>query len=106
MKTPGKWLASILFFVSSASFADATSDFTLLLDEHWEWRMASSPVMASMLGDRRYNDQWPDNSLAAIEQRHNETRDLMHCQQMTSSTTSCSDGSCRMMSTSIRSIAT
>lgn len=77
MKTPGKLLAALLFFVSSASFADATSDFTSLLDEHWEWRMASSPVMASMLGDRRYNDQWPDSSLAAIEQRHNETRDFL-----------------------------
>jgi len=77
MKTPGKLLAALLFFVSSASFADTTSDFTLLLDEHWEWRMATSPVMASMLGDRRYNDQWPDSSLAAIEQRHNETRDFL-----------------------------
>jgi len=77
MKTPGKLLAALLFFVSSASFAGAISDFTLLLDEHWEWRMATSPVMASMLGDRRYNDQWPDSSLAAIEQRHNETRDFL-----------------------------
>jgi uncharacterized protein (DUF885 family) len=77
MKTPGKLLAALLFFISSASFADATSDFTSLLDEHWEWRMATSPVMASMLGDRRYNDQWPDSSLAAIEQRHKETRDFL-----------------------------
>ena len=77
MKTPGKLLASLFFFVSSASFADATSDFTSLLDEHWEWRMASSPVMASMLGDRRYNDQWPDDSLDAIEQRHVATRDFL-----------------------------
>jgi prolyl oligopeptidase len=77
MKTPVKVLAALLFFVSSASFADATSDFTMLLDEHWDWRMASSPVMASMLGDRRYNDQWPDISLDAIEQRHNETRDFL-----------------------------
>ena len=39
--------------------------------------MASSPVMASALGDRRYNDQWPDNSLNAIEQRHTDTRDFL-----------------------------
>ena len=77
MKTPGKLLAALLFFTSSASFADTTSEFATLLDEHWEWRMATSPVMASMLGDRRYNDQWPDGSLAAIEQRHNETRDFL-----------------------------
>ena len=77
MKTPVKVLAALLIFASSASFADATSDFTTLLDEHWEWRMATSPVMASMLGDRRYNDQWPDNSLDAIEQRHVEVRDFL-----------------------------
>ena len=39
--------------------------------------MATSPVMAAMLGDRRYNDQWPDSSLAAIEQRHDATRDFL-----------------------------
>ncbi len=77
MKTPVKVLAALLIFASSASFADATSDFTTLLDEHWEWRMATSPVMASVLGDRRYNDQWPDNSLDAIEQRHVEVRDFL-----------------------------
>lgn len=77
MKTPVKVLAALLIFASSASFADATSDFTTLLDEHWEWRMATSPVMASMLGDRRYNDQWPDNSLDAIELRHVEMRDFL-----------------------------
>jgi prolyl oligopeptidase len=77
MKTPGKLLAVLLFFTSSASFADTSSDFTTLLDEHWEWRMATSPVMASMLGDRRYNDQWPDNSLDAIERRHDQTRDFL-----------------------------
>lgn len=77
MKTPGKLLAALLFFTSSASFADATIDFATLLDEHWEWRMATSPVMASMLGDRRYNDQWPDDSIDAIEQRHVDTRDFL-----------------------------
>jgi uncharacterized protein (DUF885 family) len=77
MKTPVKLLAALLIFAPGASFADATSDFTTLLDEHWEWRMATSPVMASVLGDRRYNDQWPDNSLDAFEQRHVEVRDFL-----------------------------
>jgi uncharacterized protein (DUF885 family) len=77
MKTPVKMLAALLFFASSASFGDVTGDFAALLDEHWEWHMATSPVMASMLGDRRYNDQWPDGSLDAIEQRHDQTRDFL-----------------------------
>jgi uncharacterized protein (DUF885 family) len=70
-------LASLLLLASSASFADASSDFTTLLDEHWEWRLVSSPVMASRLGDRRYNDRWTDMSLDAIEQRHVETREFL-----------------------------
>jgi len=39
--------------------------------------MANSPVMASRLGDRRYNDQWSDDSLAAIDERHVETREFL-----------------------------
>jgi len=74
MTTSKYLLASLLLLSSAASFADANGDFATLLDEHWEWRMANSPVMASRLGDRRYNDQWPDDSLAAIEERHAETR--------------------------------
>ena len=69
--------ALLLLLSSSASFADASSDFETLLDEHWEWRMANSPVMASRLGDRRYNDQWSDDSLDAIEGRHVATREFL-----------------------------
>ncbi len=59
---------------SGAALADATSDFQALLDEHWEWTLANSPVMASMMGDRRYNREWGDNSLAAIEKKHVEAQ--------------------------------
>ncbi|MDH5617479.1 MAG: DUF885 domain-containing protein [Gammaproteobacteria bacterium] len=59
---------------AGAALADATSDFQALLDEHWEWTLANSPVMASMMGDRRYNREWGDNSLAAIEKQHVETQ--------------------------------
>jgi len=33
--------------------------------------------MASMMGDRRYNQEWGDQSLGAINQRHNEARDFL-----------------------------
>ncbi len=59
---------------TGAALADATSDFQALLDEHWEWTLANSPVMASMMGDRRFNREWGDNSLAAIEKKHVETQ--------------------------------
>jgi uncharacterized protein (DUF885 family) len=71
------FLATLLMASTSASLADADEDFRVLLDEHWEWQMSTSPVMASTLGDRRFNDQWPDQSLAAIEARHFETRDFL-----------------------------
>jgi prolyl oligopeptidase len=63
--------------VSATSHADAAGDFKALLDEHWEWTLRNSPVLASSLGDRRYNDQWPDRSLSAIARRHDETREYL-----------------------------
>lgn len=37
-----------------------------LLAEHWEHTLRNSPEFASMLGDRRYNDQVSDVSAAAV----------------------------------------
>ncbi|HET9620921.1 MAG TPA: DUF885 domain-containing protein [Kofleriaceae bacterium] len=37
-----------------------------LLEEHWQYALKRNPEMASAQGDRRYNDQWTDRSLAAI----------------------------------------
>ena len=65
------WLSLSL---AGTAFADATTDFHTILDEHWEWTLANSPVMASSMGDRRYNQEWGDYSLAAIEQDHVETQ--------------------------------
>jgi uncharacterized protein (DUF885 family) len=70
-------LTWLLLTSSSAAFADATADFNALLDEHWAWTLANSPVMASMMGDRSHNQDWGDQSLSAIEQRHIETRDFL-----------------------------
>jgi prolyl oligopeptidase len=70
-------LAALLLTASTATIADAATDFAALLDEHWEWTLASDPLQASRLGDRRYNDQWPDQSLDAFERRHEETREFL-----------------------------
>lgn len=77
MKTTKIVLTTLLVSMSSASYANASSEFTTLLDEHWEWQLAASPTMASQLGDRRYNDQWPDQNLQAIEQRHDDIREFL-----------------------------
>ena len=77
MKTTRIAFTLLLLGACGSALADATSDFKALLDEHWEWRLANSPVMASMLGDRRFNQDWGDSSLAAIEQRHKERREFL-----------------------------
>jgi uncharacterized protein (DUF885 family) len=48
-----------------------------LFDAEWEHAMEASPTWASQLGDRRYNDQWPDLSLTAIEREHQHARDAL-----------------------------
>ncbi len=77
MKTPGYWLAILLILTSSAAFADATADFALLLEDHWEARLANNPLEASRNGDRRFNDQWTDRSLGAIELRHRQSQEFL-----------------------------
>lgn len=58
-----------LFIMSLPAYAGPAEDFQALLDEAWEWQLAENPVGASRLGDRRFNDQWADMSLDAIERR-------------------------------------
>ena len=70
-------LCIFAFALTSQASAGPTEDFHALLDEAWEWRLRENPLFASRLGDRRYNDQWPDNSLAAIERRQDETREFL-----------------------------
>jgi uncharacterized protein (DUF885 family) len=38
-----------------------------LLDEHWEYRLRESPIFASFVGDKRYNDKVDDFSQEAID---------------------------------------
>jgi uncharacterized protein (DUF885 family) len=48
---------------------DEARSLTRLVEDEWEWTMRESPVFASTLGDRRYNDRWPDASVESIERR-------------------------------------
>lgn len=45
-----------------------------LLAEQWEWTMRVQPEFASILGDRRYNDQWSDRTPAGIAARLEQSR--------------------------------
>ncbi len=69
-------LLVFLFFVFNNLNATAApaDEFAALLEESWEWQLSENPVFASRLGDRRFNDQWSDLSLEAIEDRFEQRR--------------------------------
>src|SRR5277367_910193 len=45
-----------------------------LLHEQWEYTMRTSPIYASILGDKRFNDKLDDYSQAAIDDNLEQTR--------------------------------
>jgi uncharacterized protein (DUF885 family) len=55
----------------------ATRALHALFDREWDYEMEQHPTWASMLGDRRWNDQWGDISLAAIEARHQHDQQVL-----------------------------
>lgn len=58
----------------SVQATDAGAELQQLFDDHWEWTLREAPTFASHLGDLRYNHQWPDASLPAIERRHQDDK--------------------------------
>jgi uncharacterized protein (DUF885 family) len=66
----------ILLFTASG-FAAETDEFAALMDEAWQAELANSPLYATYLGDRRYNDRWEDLSIGAIEAQQQQTRDFL-----------------------------
>lgn len=53
-----------------------TDEATLqaLFDREWAWRLEQSPLLASSIGDRRFDDRLPDASGEAEDRRASETR--------------------------------
>src|SRR3954465_3514069 len=60
-----------------AEDAAVTTRFHGLLASEGEYGLRESPTFASHLGDKRYNDRWPDVSLAAIERRHQHRQETL-----------------------------
>ena len=48
-----------------------------LLHEQWEYTMSTSPIYASILGDKRWNDKLDDFSQAAIDDNLEQTRKFL-----------------------------
>ena len=68
---------SLMCLTNLTANAGPADDFQALLDEAWEWRLVQSPVFASSLGDRRFNDNWADLSIGAIEARHQQRQTFL-----------------------------
>jgi len=69
--------AFLAIFAAPSPAGDAAAQFRRILDEEWEYGMRENPIWASLLGDRRCNDQWGDRSLAATARRHEHDRELV-----------------------------
>jgi uncharacterized protein (DUF885 family) len=48
-----------------------------LFASEWDYQMERNPTWASTLGDRRWNDRWPDVSLQAIARDHQHSLEVI-----------------------------
>jgi uncharacterized protein (DUF885 family) len=78
--------ATLLLFLSTIAAAAEISAEDLdrrrkalndLLDEQWEYSLRTSPEYASLLGDKRWNDQVSDSSEAEVLREYAETRKFL-----------------------------
>ena len=63
-----------LIATESKETSKALNDF---FEVEWNYEMEQSPVRASFMGDRRWNDRWGDQSLEAIRKREEHTKDAL-----------------------------
>jgi uncharacterized protein (DUF885 family) len=74
-------LTAVVFFVSAVLLAGTPADLESrrkalndLLHEQWEYTLRTSPIYASILGDKRYNDKLDDFSQQAIDDQLEHSR--------------------------------
>lgn len=75
-------IAAFVCFITSASaqtreLQTPAQQLHRLFGMEWEYGLEQNPTGASRLGDRRWNDRWPDRSLDAICKRHEHDVALM-----------------------------
>jgi len=91
----GRLLAVLLLllnFIPAHAADNPTQQLHSLFDRDWEYQMQHDPVGASELGDRRWNDQWPDVSLNSLrEQFQNGRQELQELQAIDRSKLSLED---------------
>ena len=62
---------------ATAARSPAAERLYALFDSTWQKELAENPVMATYVGDTRYNDRWTDMSAAGIARRHQHDRDTL-----------------------------
>ena len=73
-------LSLLLVVCFGLATLDATADSNTLSNlfaAEWDYTMEQNPTWASSLGDRRWNDVWPDLRLEAIEAGHAHDLDVL-----------------------------
>jgi len=77
-----------LMFIFSTTFASwpepaagedaaVTKQFRDLVAREWENTLRESPTFASHLGDKRYNDRWPDLHVPALQRRNEHKKEVL-----------------------------
>ena len=81
---PRAWIAVSLCALCSLANAQSPSSLESrrkalndLLAEHWEYKLRTSPLFASFLGDKRWNDKLDDRSQEAIDKDVQETQKFL-----------------------------
>jgi len=69
--------ASQFLFAAEAEDKDAGKTLNAFFEAEWNYTLEQNPTMASSLGDRRWNDRWPDRSLDAIRKREEHATDAL-----------------------------
>jgi uncharacterized protein (DUF885 family) len=70
-------LLALVVITAVAQDAAATKALHDLFEREWEYQMEQNPTRASQLGDRRWNDRWPEVSVEAIKKRHEHGRETL-----------------------------
>src|ERR1019366_9821977 len=67
-------IPAIMFAATPADLESRCKALNDLLHEEWEYTLRTSPIYASILGDKRYNDQLDDFSQHAIDDNLEQSR--------------------------------
>lgn len=67
-------LAGAVFAQSGNDLAQRRKQLNDILNDYWEYTMRTNPEYASILGDKRYNDQLSDSSYQAVLRDLEETK--------------------------------